>query len=95
MPTIHWIHSVAFLLLRVPDLPVCSFNGAWRFGCINPLLLAHEDDPLCDELDAECSLFWAVLGLIELTMPPLASHGSTPRRLHVLLLSSHVDNPLS
>ena len=95
VPTGHWIRSVAFLLLCVPDLPVCSFDQAWRFGCTNPPLLAPEDNPLRNELNAECLLFWAVLGLVGLTVAPFASLASTPRRLHVLLLSSHVDNPLS
>lgn len=68
-------------------MPVCSSDRAWRFGCVHPGLLAYVDGPSGDELDAECSLFWTVLGAGlpgGLASTPLGQLAQGRRRVHVL-----------
>ena len=59
---LHWISSLAFLPICGTDVPVSGAYCAWRFGCMHPLFLENRDMSLDGDLDAECWVFWQVLG---------------------------------
>ena len=72
-------------------MPVCGSDQAWRFSCVHPVLLAHDDDPLRGKLDAECLLFWTVVRPGVLPSGPLARLAPSRPCVHVLAASRMAD----
>ena len=81
---LYWISSITSLPICGGDVPVCGSDQAWRFGYVHTGLLAHVDSPFRDGLDAECLLFWTVLGAGGLPSAPLGRLAQGRRRVHVL-----------
>ena len=86
---LHWISSIAFLLICGSNVPVCSAFWAWRFGCVHPLLLENRDVRLDYDMAAECWTFWRVLGRID---ERLGRHLAESLRVHVVPVTRAVDH---
>ena len=59
---LHWILSPELLPLVDSDIPVCSADRAWRFGCVPPCMLGAETSDSVSFPSEDCAVFCKLLG---------------------------------